>query len=74
MQTTFYLMLNSLDPGKYELIPVVPSFPLFQSPATRETMTPYDLSDSGPAERYIPPSEADFLGRVYFSLQFDPVR
>lgn len=64
-------MLNSLDPGKYEPFP---SFPFFQSPATRETMTPYDLSDSGPVERFIPPSEADFLGRVYFSLQFDPVR
>ena len=45
-----------------------------QSPATRETMTPYDLSDSGPVERFIPPSEADFLGRVYFSLQFDSNR
>ncbi|XP_078376802.1 synaptotagmin-7-like [Oculina patagonica] len=44
------------------------------SPATRDPMTPYDLSDSGPVERFIPPSEADFLGRVYFSLQFDPIR
>lgn len=40
----------------------------------RETMTPYDLSDAGSVERFIPPTEADFLGRVYFSLQFDPVR
>ena len=69
-----YFILNSLDRGKFKLIPVVPRFPLFQSPATRETMTPYDLTDSGPVERYIPPSEADFLGRVYFSLQFDSVR
>lgn len=44
------------------------------STVPRETMTPYDLSDSGPVERFISPSEADFLGRVYFSLQFDPVR
>jgi len=44
------------------------------STVPREAMTPYDLSDSGPVERFIPPSEADFLGRVYFSLQFDPVR
>ncbi|XP_015772245.1 PREDICTED: synaptotagmin-7-like [Acropora digitifera] len=44
------------------------------STVPREAMTPYDLSDSNLVEQFIPPSEANFLGRVYFSLQFDPAR
>ncbi|KAM7430631.1 hypothetical protein ABFA07_018675 [Porites harrisoni] len=44
------------------------------STVPRENITPYDLSDSGPPERFTPPSEAEFLGRVYFSLQFDALR
>jgi hypothetical protein len=39
-----------------------------------EMAAPYDLRDATPIEEFTAPSDADFLGRIYFSLQYDAPR
>ncbi|KAK3735090.1 hypothetical protein QZH41_011260, partial [Actinostola sp. cb2023] len=39
-----------------------------------EMAAPYDLRNAPPIEDFKAPCEADFLGRIYFSLQYDSLR
>ena len=46
--------------------------PNLSSQRPQTMLAPYEPSDSIPADSFTPPNEADFLGRMYFSLQQAP--
>ena len=44
-------------------------------PTPRTTVAaPYDVTDTASTENFVPPNEADFLGRIYFSLNYTASR